>query len=246
MGGKVSAPNKNTSGFSIKRGRSQQMSTAPAQGGVYADKASVGRRSGGAVMSASRRNVPLPGQSRIGAPGQIQGAPSKSMLFPPLNETSFSEQYKTFKALGGQQKRIPMANNLEMSKDLQMRINPVAQNRPYYKRNFRGPPFGSNDLNPLMASNMHNLPPGLLPSADQSVFQTNASHVLSSPNATLNMMGDASTAPYFTADQSMIQRSPPGKFFHCADISTLMLTLFSFGLDMMELQRQHHQLLMQS
>ena len=122
-------------------------------------------------------------------------------MFPPLQETSFSEQYKTFKALGGQQKRIPMANNLEMSKDLQMRINPMAQNRPYYKRNFRGPNFGSNDPGALMASNISSLPPGLLPPSDQqSVFQTNASHVLSSPNATLNMMGDASTAPYFTAD----------------------------------------------
>lgn len=64
-----------------------------------------------------------------------------------------------------------MANNLEMSKDLQMRINPMPNNKPYYKRNFRGPPFG-NDINPLMASNLGgSLPPGLLPhSADQSVF----------------------------------------------------------------------------
>lgn len=94
-----------------------------------------------------------------------------------------------------------MANNLEMSKDLQMRINPMAQNRPYYKRNFRGPNFGNEATNALMATNMSGLPPGLLPSSEQqSVFMTNASHVLSSPNATLNMMGDASTAPYFTAE----------------------------------------------
>ena len=61
-----------------------------------------------------------------------------------------------------------MANNLEMSKDLQMRINPMAQNRPYYKRNFRGPNFGNNDPGAL---NMSGLPPGLLPPSDQqSVF----------------------------------------------------------------------------
>ena len=73
--------------------------------GPYGEKA---RRTG--PMSASGRNpVPLRGQ----AP---QKAPSKGMLFPPLNETSFSEQYKTFKALGG--KRPPLPNQLEMSKDL--------------------------------------------------------------------------------------------------------------------------------
>jgi len=38
-----------------------------------------------------------------------------------------------------------MANNLEMSKDLQMKINPMAQNKPYYKRNIRGPPMGSHN-----------------------------------------------------------------------------------------------------
>ena len=40
-----------------------------------------------------------------------------SQVFPPMNETSFSEQYKTFKALGGRKPQNP-ANNLEMSKDL--------------------------------------------------------------------------------------------------------------------------------
>lgn len=86
------------------------MSTAPAipgGGGIYssAEKSNMGRRSGGPVLSASRRNVPVPGNSRVGPPGGIPGAAtvnSKNMVLPPLQETSFSEQYKTFKALGGQ------------------------------------------------------------------------------------------------------------------------------------------------
>ena len=115
----------------------------------------------------------------------------------------------------------------------------MANNKPYYKRNFRGPNFG-NDTNPLMASNLGGgLPPGLLPhSADQSVFQTNASHVLSSPNGTFNMMADATTAPYFAADGSMMQRSPGGKFsFIYFRFFLLNLTFCDTFLDMMELQR---------
>ena len=57
-----------------------------------------------------------------------------------MNETSFSEQYKTFKALGGRKPQNP-ANNLEMSKDLQMRIRPTASNKPYFKRSVKGPNF---------------------------------------------------------------------------------------------------------
>ena len=62
-------------------------------------------------------------------------------MFPPLNETSFSEQYKTFKALGARRQQNGMGNNLEMSKDLQMRIRPTAANKPYFKRNVKGPSF---------------------------------------------------------------------------------------------------------
>ena len=126
------------------------------------------------------------------------------MMFPPLNETTFSEQYKTFKALGGQ--RRPPMGNLEMSKDLKMRIMPAAANKPYYKRNIRGPAL-DNAIGHMMP------PPGLaMPGAEQSVFQANASHVLSSPG-TFNMMADATTAPY-PYDASLMRNamSPNGKF----------------------------------
>lgn len=102
--------------FTIKRGRSQQMSSVnhdQSQTGIYGEKP----RHGPAMSASGRNPVPLRGQA-------AQKAPSKSMLFPPLNETSFSEQYKTFKALGG--KRPPLPNQLEMSKDLQMKIRPAA------------------------------------------------------------------------------------------------------------------------
>ena len=102
--------------FTIKRGRSQQMGSVnqdQSQTGIYGEKA----RHGPAMSASGRNPVPLRGQA-------AQKAPSKSMLFPPLNETSFSEQYKTFKALGG--KRPPLPNQLEMSKDLQMKIRPAA------------------------------------------------------------------------------------------------------------------------
>ena len=125
------------------------------------------------------------------------------MLFPPLNDTSFSEQYKTFKALGGQ-KRPPLGN-LGMSKDLQMRIMPVAQNKAYFKRSIRGP-GGDNAMGLMM-------PPGgvPMPGVEQSVFRTGASHMLSSPG-TMNMMADATTAPYpYDASLMRTAMSPNGK-----------------------------------
>lgn len=182
--------------FAIKRGRSQQMNTAPVQSamqhGAYGEKV----RRGGPALSASRRN-PLPPSHPMAAQRR-----SKNMMFPPLNETSFSEQYKTFKALGGQ-KRLPMAN-LEMSKDLQMRIMPLAQNKPYFKRNIRGPNV-DHSMNMMMPAGMG------MPGVDQSVFQASASHVLSSPG-TYNMMADASTAPYpYDASIMRAAMSPHGK-----------------------------------
>ena len=61
-------------------------------------------------------------------------------LLPPLNDTSFSEQYKTFKAVGGfgAQKQAGfgggVSNALDMSKDLKQMINPIYPNRPYVRR----------------------------------------------------------------------------------------------------------------
>ena len=40
-------------------------------------------------------------QRSVNAPGYGQAMNRAQMMFPPLGETSFSEQYKTFKALGG-------------------------------------------------------------------------------------------------------------------------------------------------
>ena len=109
-----------------------------------------------------------------------------SQAFPQINETSFSEQYKTFKALGGRMPPNAMGNALEMSKDLQMRIRPTVANKPYYKRNFKGPNFEQDILGqPGFMSNM--------PMMGQSVFQTNASHMIASPQ-TFNMMSDVRTA----------------------------------------------------
>ena len=121
-------------------------------------------------------------------------ASGQNMMFPPLNETSFSEQYKNFKALGG--KKHPVGSHLGMSKDLQMRIYPMAANKPYYRRNLQGPNMDAR------------LPAGYASGEQMSVFQTNASHVMSSPQ-TYNMFADASTAPY-PLDNSMF-RSPQGK-----------------------------------
>ena len=57
-------------------------------------------------------------------PPSGEGPQRRSAMFPPLYDTSFSEQYKTFKALGGKRPPAAIANNLQMSKDLQMRIKP--------------------------------------------------------------------------------------------------------------------------
>ena len=91
-----------------------------------------------------------------------------------------------------------------------MKIRPAAQNKPYYRRQFRQP-MGDNPMGQLQM-----LPPGLLPAqtqpdSHQSVFQTNASHVLS-PNTFV--MADASTAPY-PYDASLMRNamSPHGKSF---------------------------------
>ena len=54
---------------------------------------------------------------------------------PPLNETSFSEQYKTFKELGGFG-GVFAARDLDMGHDLEMRLKPSVQNRPFIKRQF--------------------------------------------------------------------------------------------------------------
>ena len=130
-------------------------------------------------------------------------------MFPPLGETSFSEQYKTFKALGG--KKNPLNGTLEMSKDLQMRIRPAGLNKPFYKRSFKGPSF-EQDASFGMMVGQGGVYANMVPTGvDQSVFQTNASHVLSSPN-TFNMMADATTAPY-PLENSMMRNlmSPNGK-----------------------------------
>ena len=57
----------------------------------------------------------------------------RQSLLPPLNETSFSEQYKTFKELGGFG-GVFAARDLDMGHDLEMRLKPSVQNRPFIKR----------------------------------------------------------------------------------------------------------------
>ena len=60
----------------------------------------VGGRNHGVAMSATRARkggVGLPRVSKM--PPMPQGV--YNTMFPPLNQTSFSDQYKTFKALGG-------------------------------------------------------------------------------------------------------------------------------------------------
>ena len=77
-------------------------------------------------------------------------------LLPPLNDTSFSEQYKTFKAVGGfgEQKQFgyggAVGGNLDMSRDLKQMINPNIQNRPFVRRNIVKPMFTDDANNPLM------------------------------------------------------------------------------------------------
>ena len=88
-------------------------------------------------------------------------------MLPPLNETSFSEQYKTFKALGGFG-RVTGANDLEMARDLEMRLKRSSQNKPFVKRQFQKPVFTEESF-PMQI-------------IDRSVFQTNASYMLSPNN----------------------------------------------------------------
>mmetsp|Transcript_22825 Transcript_22825/g.30433 ORF Transcript_22825/g.30433 Transcript_22825/m.30433 type:complete len:194 (+) Transcript_22825:1288-1869(+) len=152
-------------GFQIKRGRSQQMSakTMNGQAGMIGDRAI--RHSGGAQSANKRReNGGVKRTSRVGAMGK---PPSNySHMFPPLNETSFSEQYKTFKALGGRKPPNVIGNNLEMSKDLQMRIRPTASNKPYFRRNLNGPNLDHHQESFAQAMAMM----GPMPQVNQSVF----------------------------------------------------------------------------
>ena len=74
-------------------------------------------RKSNAVMSANRRNPINLKAARGGLPVARHSSNLQSKMFPPLNDTSFSEQYKTFKALGGKTKPSAM-NSLEMSRDL--------------------------------------------------------------------------------------------------------------------------------
>ena len=142
-------------------------------------------------MSASRRGGPV-NLRKSGA--QLGGGTTSKdkQLLPPLNDNSFSEQYKTFKALGGFNRG--KINQLEMSKDLRMKINPSAMNKPYFRRSIKGPPTMGGGMDPARHLMMNYPAPGMGGPLDQSVFQTNASHVLSSPNNTFNFMGDATTA----------------------------------------------------
>ena len=70
------------------------------QAGLMGDRAV---RNSGQIQSANKRRDSA--QKRTGRVSAIvpTGKPPSnySQMFPPLNETSFSEQYKTFKALGG-------------------------------------------------------------------------------------------------------------------------------------------------
>ena len=86
------------------------------------------------MRSAQRKMHPAPPMQAKYAGNYPQG------LLPPLNETSFSEQYKTFKALGGMQK-VTGGKELEMAHDLEMRLKPTTQNKPYIKRQFQKPVF---------------------------------------------------------------------------------------------------------
>lgn len=89
------------------------MSTAPhpngSQNNFYSEKtgSAVPKRAQNSVQSASRRNpIPLYNARQSGyvhhnhniMPGSTKGS---SMTFPQLNHTSFSDQYRNFKAMGG-------------------------------------------------------------------------------------------------------------------------------------------------
>ena len=91
---------------------------------------------------------------------------------------------------------------------------------------------------------MHQMGPDFV-GGGQSVFQTNASHVISSPN-TFNMLADATTAPY-PLDNSMMRSSnqamsPQGMSFYM--IFYLFNTFLFVAL--LEMQRQQHEFMIQS
>ena len=102
------------------------------------------RRNGPALSAQKRNGAPIYG-SRLGAAAPNYGPARNSMHLPPLGDTSFSEQYKTFKAMGG----VKKPTTLEMSKELQMKIRPTVVNKPFYKRSFRGPMPGLHENFPL-------------------------------------------------------------------------------------------------
>lgn len=151
-------------------------------------------RAGATVHSATKRSE---FQAKVSSKAKPTQSQRQSTVLPPLKDTSFSEQYKTFKASAGN----PIASNLEMSKELQMRIRPSPANKPYYRRNLRAPNFGAE-------TDPHFLHQGYAPGLQHNVFQTNATHVLAAPNQ-FNMMADASMAPY-SFDTSYM-RNPNGK-----------------------------------
>ena len=101
-----------------------------------------------------------------------QGFNKQDALLPPLNETSFSEQYKTFKALGGYANVLGGPDQRDIARDLEMRLKPSAQNRPFIKRTYQKPVFAEENF-PMGPMSAH---------LDRSVFQANASFMLSPNN----------------------------------------------------------------
>ena len=69
------------------------------------------------------------------------------MLLPPLHETSFDSQYKTFKAKGGfgKQKNMGAVNDMEFHPDLQGKISHKGQGMPFVRRNFMRPAFAEEN-----------------------------------------------------------------------------------------------------
>lgn len=122
------------------------------------------------VLSAPRSTVDHISQAakmhRASNPNPNKVPPHMQNLLPPLHETSFSEQYKTFKALGGGTNFAtgktrangtyntgvpPLGHELEMSKDLQDMIRANVANRPYLKRSFQKPIFAEENY-PIVAN----------------------------------------------------------------------------------------------
>ena len=116
-------------------------------------------------------------------------------MLPPLNETSFSEQYKTFKALGGFGRVVAPPGDLEMGRDLEMRLKPSAQNKPFVRRQFQKPAFTEESFPMQMV--------------DRSVFQTNASYMLSPNNMGAETMPGSHIKSNSNAFNSQMQ--PTGK-----------------------------------